>query len=460
MSSVRHVESHARTAVEARLDAALAAVDEPTIAEVVWTIRPQLAHCRRGAESPVFGRRLDPVRHVASVAGARSGPTCLVVGPVVVLVDTTNHRGVLEPVAAATAARVGAEVRRLAPSPPRSGGPSDLRTAAVVTHAVVERCAEAGVTLRASAVRRLALSSLRSSRRAEAALDHASVLVLSNQHQPHMRAWIAVARRGGVRSVFVPHSALALTRDHLDVPTDAAGFRSAAEIAVIESLGGRGPIAVVGNPAFTFDPSPVPSEGPVVFAPSPVGENRLRALVELTRAGLDDARCTVLVSPHPRSDLTVLERLVPHDWQLDRSGTPTRHLLRRGARALLQSNSGVAWEALASGVPTIELQLPSDDFGPVTAMAAGGALPVVTRPDQLRAALRVGSDRAQLLETAHEWCAFTGGHAADRAAQLVQSVLEDHVPTRPILDAWTRTSTIAAAAVQPIPGGDDRAMHR
>jgi hypothetical protein len=460
MSGVRYVESRTRTAIEADIDTALADVDEPVIAEVVWSIRPQLAHCRRGAESPVVGRRMESIHHVVAVAGARSGLGCLVVGPVTVLVDTSNHRASLEPVAAAVADRIGADVRCLAPSPRRSAGRTDLRRAASMTQLVVERCAEQGVALRASAVRRLALSSLRSAHRAEAALDGASVLVLSNQHQPHMRAWIAVARRAGVHTVFVPHSALALTRDHLDVPTDAAGFRSAAETAVIESVGGRGPMGIVGNPAFAFDPSPVPSEGPVVFAPSPVGLERLRALVELTRAGLDGYDASVLVSPHPRSDLTTLERLVPRDWRLDRTGTPTRHLLRRGACALIQSNSGVAWEALASGVPTIELQVPNDDIGPLTAMAASGALPVVTRPDQLRTALRIGTDREQLLQTAHEWCSYTGRPAADRAGELVEAVLEGDAPGGPILDAWTTTPAVAAVTVGPIPGGDDRAIDR
>jgi hypothetical protein len=276
-----------------------------------------------------------------------------------------------------------------------------------------------------------------------------------------MRAWIAVARCAGVRTVFLPHSALALTRDHLDVPTDVAGYRSIAETAVIESAGGRTPIGVVGNPAFVFDPTPVSSEGPVVFAPSPVARDRLGSLIELTLTGLDDMNCAVVVSPHPRSDREVLEALLPSHWRLDRSGTPTRHLLRQGARALVQSNSGVAWEALASGVLTIELQLPSDDAGPLTAMAAGGALPVVTRPDQLRTALLDGAEPERLVEIARRWCSFTGTQAADRAGRLVQSVLEDDdAPAGPILDAWATTSTAALAALDETPGGDDHAMHR
>lgn len=259
-------------------------------------------------------------------------------------------------------------------------------------------------------------------------------ILVARQTHPLLRALILRAEEQGVPVVYVPHSPL--TRFQVDLPVSYAGLRGGAERAWIAAVTGADThrISVVGNPSTDITHLPAPdiagSGVPGVFAVSPDPEPDLRRMIDmLTEAGLDD----VLVAPHPRSDVAMLERLIPSTWSLHRDGL-TVDLLRRGPRWVIQSSSGVAWESALLGIPTGDIRL--DERPPTYPFLEDEQVfPALHSADHVRTFVQDAADvdRDRLRALAHSWCATDG----TEAVELTHRLLGEAVASRPrILDAW------------------------
>lgn len=259
-------------------------------------------------------------------------------------------------------------------------------------------------------------------------------VLLARQTHPLLRALILRAEQQGVPVVYVPHSPL--TDFQVDLPVSHAALRGDAEREWVASTAGADPrrIAVVGNPStdITHLAAPPPGQSllPGVFAVSPDPEPALRRMFELmTEAGLDD----VLVAPHPRSDIAMLERLLPPRWTLHRNEL-TVELLRRGPRWVIQSSSGVAWESAVLGIPTADVRI--DDRPPAYPFLSDERVfPALRTPDDVRAfvANAEHTDRERLVTLARRWCATDGEASIRHVTALLEGPLE---PAPRIVDAW------------------------
>lgn len=257
------------------------------------------------------------------------------------------------------------------------------------------------------------------------------VVVVSNQHLADHRAVLAWARRREIPSVYVAHAPAADNPLYRDLPVDRALMRSVREVDLYRRWGADpSGCRVVGNPGLVLPPTPPRLDEPPVFAVSPWPEERIRDVIAMVEAELPE----VIVAPHPRSSRRRLRRLLPSRWTL--SEVPTLQLLARGPRVVIQQSSGVAWESLALGIPTLQ----------IGARTASANYPLIAPPhvlfaetrDELARALEDAAvvDRESLRRWAQEWCPSTGVEAASAAAEA----LLDATLGEPVLDAWSGLS--------------------
>ncbi|WP_203136371.1 hypothetical protein [Microbacterium sp. JZ31] len=272
-------------------------------------------------------------------------------------------------------------------------------------------------------------------------------ILLARQTHPLLRALILRAEEQGVPVIYVPHSPL--TRFQVDLPVSFAALRGDAERTWVAATAGIDPerIAVVGNPSTDITRLPSPdiagSGVPGVFAVSPDPEQDLhRMFTMLTHAGLEE----VLVAPHPRSDIAMLERLMPTTWSLHRDGL-TVDLLRHGPRWVIQNSSGVAWESALLGIPTADIRL--DERPPAYPFLEDEQVfPALHSAEDVRAFVAGAGDvdRARLQALAHSWCATDGEEAVSLTHELLARVSSSEPR---IVDAWApggvlhRTSALA-----------------
>lgn len=255
-------------------------------------------------------------------------------------------------------------------------------------------------------------------------------LLISRQTHPLLRALILTAERQGVPVVYLPHSPL--TRFQIDLPVSYAALRGEAERDWVVANADASPnrIAVVGNPATDVTRlAPRALRLPGVLAVSPDPEPALRRLIGmLTDAGLSE----VILAPHPRSDLAMLERLLPDGWTLHRAGL-TVNLLALGPRWVIQCSSGIAWESAVLGIPTGDVRL--DDRQPDYPLLEDPVFPVLRSTDDVRifAATSASADRDELRAHARAWCATDGRDAVARVTELLSQI--GH-PGERIVDAW------------------------
>lgn len=258
-------------------------------------------------------------------------------------------------------------------------------------------------------------------------------VLVARQSHPLVRALILAAEDQNVPVVLLPHSPM--TAWQIDLPVAYAGLRGEAERAVTAARTGADPerIAVVGNPDIAVLRESMPtlrSDAPGVLALSPDPEPVLREMVSLVQA----AGCTdVVVAPHPRSDLRMLRRIIPAQWELHRGGR-TAELLRAGSPWVIQRSSGVAWEAAALGIPTGDIR-PSSGLPDYPFLSDERIFPALREVDDVRRFVTWArsADRYQLREHALAWGSPDGAEAVERARALLDGI---DGPRARIADTW------------------------
>lgn len=259
-------------------------------------------------------------------------------------------------------------------------------------------------------------------------------VLVPRQSHPYFRALIEAASAQGVPTVYVPHSPL--TYRQVDLPVSHAGLRGQAERDFIATAASADParMTIIGNPGSDLLGRGLPAldlARPGVLALAPDSTPRLERTIRLVHgAGLGD----VVVAPHPRTDLPALRKLIPKSWSVH-TGSRTSDLLRQGPPWLIQSNSGIAWESAALGIPTANLQL--GDGIPTYPFLEQPLIPKIDSSDEVRAFVEsaVYTDRIALRETMLSWCGFDG-EQAQRAAQRFLDDVSATDPIDRIADAW------------------------
>jgi hypothetical protein len=406
---------------------------------LAWVLHPMLHEVfLRAPRSRSGSSAIEIARHVAASQAARRGVEIFKQGRVGFAIDGTNLRRVLRPIIEARTVSGGEAV----PVVPRlDRRRSVLWTVRALEYAgALDRSArDAGLPVSRADIRRYCLAGARALFRAESVMDPGRfrLLVVATQHAPNVRALLAIARERGIASLYFPHAPVGNNRQYADLPVDHAGLRGEGEVDFYRRLGVRDDLAVVGNPMVgdLDDEAPRELREAPVFAVSPYSERVLGELFRLVACVLGDK--PLVVAPHPRSPSEQLERLMPATWRLSRA-TSTFQALTKGPRFLLQSSSGVAWEALALGIPVIQISyrgakpgyaLIREPFVPTIHSSRGLANVVhsVESTDRVR--------RGQLREWARHWCSSGGTVARSASADLVDACLGAGLK-RPMLDGW------------------------
>lgn len=279
-----------------------------------------------------------------------------------------------------------------------------------------------------------AATAARSLPRAEAALRRIrpAALVVATQHDAGIRAWLHAARQLGIPSIYFPHAPMAANAQYRDLPVDFAGLRGLLEVRAYEALGADATrMTVCGNPAVDGALGLAPRTERLIFALSPHPQERLRSGL----AALSDAwDGHVTIAPHPRSDPSFVRRTASATgWAV--AGIRTIDLLRAGAAGLAQDSSGVTWEALAQGIPVVQLGTPTTGTYEFIHDPSIIRLPADDPELDLRRTLaRV--DAVALQAVARRWCSTVGREAVLAARELIGEAVQRGPQDTPILDGW------------------------
>ena len=409
---------------------------------VRWCVAPTLLPAIGSADRVSRPRMSDALRNRSAWLPLRRGLEFRRSGGATFASQGGNPLRVLTAIEAEWQSRVGRSSERVRVHP-RWG---DLRRWDAASRTfeaeVADAARAAGWSLDRPAVTALASAAARSLARAEAALGGtAAPLVVATQHSIDVRAALAAARHQEITTVYFPHAPMETSPKYADLPIEHAGLRGEAERDHYRSIGARDALDVTGNPSVSVplaeDALPPTVGRPIVLAVPARPSSELDALLAQVRSATDAA---VVLCPHPRSDVEWLRERCPANWTIV-TDRPTFDVLRGGAACVLQQSSGVAWESLALGLPTIEL-----------APAGAAAYPfiagphVLVAPDvaALREALRSldggqsgpGLDRRALVDVARSWCATTGPEAASACADLVERAGALDGPRPLLLDTW------------------------
>lgn len=418
---------------EARLDAqvrvwvAATPPASPRQADLLWAVAPTLWECLGGPSSrpsPVYERVRD--RALRAVPRA---PSFHVGEGAVAIANTANQRRSVLPVLAAR----GGDPRAV--SLPRGPLMRD-RSAPDLLRALVDRAVDAGLPLDHAQLTRRVLKADRVLDRARTLLADADVLLVSNQHLADHRAALRCARRLGVPSVYVPHAPLADNPSYRDLPVDHAGLRGVEEARWYEGWGADPDrLTVVGNPAVEDADPPPTCDGPPLFALSPWPAEELRLAIDAVARAVEGP---VVVALHPRMRRRVLRRSVPSSWTF--WDGRTWDALRAGPGVVVQMSSGVAWEALLHGLPTVDLTV--DGQPPSYPLIDPAYVPAAHDAATLRTAIATArgmaddAGRARLREWARRWCSVWGEEAARRGADLIDRARRQGPAPTPVLDSW------------------------
>ena len=384
-------------------------------------------------------------------ADERRGDRFTLVDGVLFVHDTVNQQRALCPLAGALGAHAAAPQRDVV----------RLLSAVCRSMPVVRR-------LRAEARRRnVTIHEFRLARALTSAL-HADVVVrrlvrerrlravvVSTQHAAVARAAIGAAWDCHLPSVYVPHAPLVDDARYDDLPTTHAGLRGQAEADHYQRIGATSRPTVIGNPSVP-DITAVrhqPTMSPVV-AVSPDPDDEIADLLGMVVEALGDR--SAVLAPHPRSDLWLLRRLLPAGWTMSERPR-TLDLLRQGTSVLIQRSSGVAWEAMALGIPTIDVRVRDGD--PVYPFLRDDRVLQVTSVPELRAALdRVtgdvnGSIGQEMTAVAAAWCDRVGRSAVDAGVALIRAALSTPAPTTVLLDRWKGAEALTRLSLASRPSG-------
>ena len=407
-----------------------------------WVLRPMLhqpfVKSARGFSLP---SSLGLIPHLVAAQARQRGVQILLQGRVTFAIDGTNLSRVLKPLIETRTVHEGNASRTL-PVLNQRRLLYWTKLATRYANSLIQSAKQAGLPVWPKEVRTYCLAGARALVRAEGALtsDKTGLLVVATQHAPNMRALLATARQRAVPSVYFPHAPTAANRQYSDLPVDYAGLRGAGEVDFYRQCGVSGDLPQVGNPGvgdFLEDQARILKEAPV-FAVSPHDAAVLADLFRLTVSAIGAEN--VLVAPHPRSDRKELTRNMPLSWGLWSKGT-TLDLLRRGPKFVVQHSSGVAWEALALGIPVIQLSYPKES-APYPVIARPYVLFAHSTPSLSEAvaqAVALSSDRKgrdELRSWATYWCDSVGRRAREACVELINQALQGGLRSDVLLDGW------------------------
>ena len=409
-------------------------VSDTTDSDILWATLPTL-HEAAQTTSRLNGR-LEYPRDVI-LRSARVGPRFAQAGDVIALMNTPNEVLSLLPVLEEIAHRHGDRSRilraaALQPSELSAGWKRCTR----LEQDLLSEARAVGVTLDPASLRRRLLKAVRAQTLFRHALhrSHSRVLLLSNQHLSGHRAVLRLANNCGMPSLYVPHAPVVDNDMYRDLPVNAAALRGDLEVDFYGKLGApRQQLHSAGNPSMPLLDPPPSLNGPFVLALSPWQHDRMLAVINFVKDAIG-AQANIVVAPHPRIGRMEVRRLLPDGWSIN-SGR-TLDLLVQGPRLLIQQSSGIAWESLYLGIPTVQIQM--GDKAPSYPLIAEPFVQIVRSAHELYEAMTTPSkhvDRADLRDWAHRWCAAVGVVAAKRVADLTEDMPED---PELILDAWSR----------------------
>lgn len=408
-----------------------------------WALRPTLEDFRlwdsaRGARA-----------HLAPLAlTTKKLPRLIQVGQYRFVYVTENQRRALLPVAGALARKSDEVLREAAPKITLPA-----RLAHLVKHssrAVAKPGRRALQLLDGGATDtawRAAIARYEATRRTVPMMVPAEtrMVIVSTQQDPSIRAVLQYAEGEGIPSSYVAHAPLTRKPHYKDLPVNLAFVRGDQEREIYGRLGASVDHVIAGgNPAVDALERPTAGRfsGPIVVAVSPDPRETLEQVFRLCE-GLPSE--WVIVAPHPRSNMRELAELVPHGWAIH-SGA-TIKLLTSGAAGLIQYSSGVAWESLALGVPTLQLELsssPGDYY-----FIDDPRIPRARKPAEVLSwAQSIRRCRAVsysgLRTVARDWCALDAGQSAASIADHIVSFEFDGAPR--VLDGWAGDGPAQAAS--------------
>ena len=413
---------------------------------LLWAAAPTALLDHASAGTPRDGAgpaHTEATKTLLASVGRGRGSTLTMVGDVLFAYEGANPAATLEPVIDAVARGRGSAPAVRTVRPPVVDLARGLQARRRATQAAAKEL-PAGLP---ESLTRALQAAVRATTRATAALDalRPRLVVLASQHSTSSRSFIHAARQRAIPTAYLPHAPVADTYQYRDLPTDFAGLRGPREVDFYRALGAAGDLAVVGNPqGDVVPPARLDPAAAVIFAPRPQSPEQLRAQIAEVAAAAPE----VVVSPHPRMrGKARYDDLWPAHWAVHDGWTAD--LLRRDHPCVIQRSSGVAWEAMAHGVPVIELATDSD---------APPAYLVIREPYArlCRAGAELGPAvaasrtdagdpmaRQRLTMWAAEWCSATGRDAVEQAAAWVEDCAAAPGPAGPLLDHWAPTRAAA-----------------
>lgn len=265
-------------------------------------------------------------------------------------------------------------------------------------------------------------------------------IAVSSGHAPYARAFIWEAAKAGVPTLYVPHAPVGANAQYMDLPTSAVGLRGEGERELYSRVLGikLERMAVVGNPASDVLEEQIPKidinkNGILALSPQPI-EVLERIIGAVERSGLTE----LSVAPHPRSDVARLKKMVPLSWTIE-EGRRTLDLLRDGPPFLLQHSSGVAWEAIALGIPTMQISL--DAASPnYYFLRDESVFPSADVSDPAAIAHFVKTldhsefHRKELRDYAFWWCGCDGAQSREKLINLLSTA--GQWPSSMVFDGW------------------------
>lgn len=265
-----------------------------------------------------------------------------------------------------------------------------------------------------------------------------SAVILANQHLPEHRSIIASSRRQGIPTVYLPHAPMATNRQYADLPVDYASAFGRGEVEVLKSFGAdTSRVRVCGNPAMKLPESPTRETGPncqrrIVAAPSPVTTGKLAWFFSSIRSACGDDFDICL---HPRLPPDRIRKMIGPSTRVV-SDIRTLDYIANTSCILIHMNSGVGLEAMAAGVPSINLIPP--DSSPSYFYLLQDSVLTATSDSELgvltRSLVREQEGYQQPQEMfGRDWLMWTGNRAETEIESLLASVTK---PVGPIFDGW------------------------
>lgn len=278
-----------------------------------------------------------------------------------------------------------------------------------------------------------------------------STVVVATQHNPTIRAFALAACRLNIRTIYFPHAPTALNRAYSDGPFSLLALRGPEEARMYRSWGAiEQRVMEVGVPLMGLGQEPAQALGGhhPILAISNWPLALLQSVISFVRGAIDGPVC---VAPHPAMDPALL-RLIPEHWTVNERES-TASLMRTRPAPVLQMSSGIAWEAMLSGLPVIQLVIQNTPTN--YPLIAEPYAHFVRSPEELRRAISKLDwyDPTPTVDWARKWGWPVGEQAVLNARRLLERGPTDAAGEF-ALDSWTPVLTGAAG------GGIDAPSHR